>query len=170
MAEARPAGGRPRRSPCGADECVRQCGYLTREGKLCLPATTYRGPLTEEEARAKIADHRAKPRQQPKPKGNPEAQVGFAIDQRMAEAGFRVFDLSKHRKSGGVWVSAVTAGLTDRYYAHPDGRAIFVELKAPGGRLRPAQVTFQELHRHNPIEVVCWSSVEECETWLAAFA
>ena len=126
-------------------------------------------PRTEAEAKALIAAHRARKRGNPKPRGNPEALVGFAIDERMAEAGFQVFDLSKHRKSGGVWVSAVTKGMSDRYYAHPDGRSIFVELKAPGGKLRPEQEAFRDLHRHNPIEVVCWSSVEEAEQWLAAF-
>lgn len=123
-------------------------------------------PRTEAEAKALIAAHRARKRGNPKPRNNPEAQVGFAIDQRMAEAGFRVCDFSKHRKTAGQWVSAVSTGTPDRYYWHPDGRAIWVELKAPGGTLRAAQREFLDGHAANPVEAVCWSSVEEAERWL----
>ena len=113
-----------------------------------------------------IAEHRSKPRVQAKPRSNPEAQVGFQIDARMAEAGFHVHDFSRKVFTAGVWVSAVTTGTPDRYYWNEDGRSIWVELKAPGGELRPEQAAFLEGHKANPVEAVCWSSVEEAERWL----
>ena len=126
-------------------------------------------PRTEAEAKRLIQEHRAKGRPQPKPRGNPEAQVGFAIDERMAEAGFHVHDFSRKVFTAGVWVSAVTTGTPDRYYWHPDGRNIWVELKAPGGELRPEQAAFIAGHAHSPIEAVCWDSEAEAMAWLVAF-
>lgn len=120
---------------------------------------------SESEAAALMAAPRqTKPR---KTRSDPEAQVGFAVDAAMEAAGFKVCDLSKHRKSGGVWVSAVTSGVLDRYYIRADGVSLFVELKAPGGKLRPSQILFIDLHRYSPIEALVWRSVEECRAWLA---
>ncbi|MCZ8518870.1 VRR-NUC domain-containing protein [Paenibacillus mucilaginosus] len=46
------------------------------------------------------------------------------------------------RQKGGKcwkWSSPGTAGVPDRICLFPGGRAIFVELKAPGGQPRPLQ-------------------------------
>lgn len=125
-------------------------------------------PRTREQAEALLAQPRTtKPR---KPPSDPEAQVGFDIDDEMSAAGFRVHDFSKKYKQAGVWVSVCTPGTPDRYYWREDGLAIWVELKAPRGNLREAQAAFIEGHRHNPIEAVSWSSLEECQRWLDGYA
>ena len=53
-------------------------------------------------------------------------------------------------KTGGRAIkltSPGTAGMPDRLLLLPGGRVIFIELKAPGGHLRPIQK-----HRHNQLQ------------------
>ena len=108
------------------------------------------------------APEKSKPR---KARGDPEAQVGFAVDAEMESRGFHVCDLSKKRKSAGQWISAVSTGVPDRYYWREDGLSVFVELKAPGGVISPAQQAFIDGHRFNPIDVQVWWSLDDCLAW-----
>lgn len=74
------------------------------------------------------------------------------------------------RAAGGLTfkVAPTHAGLPDRMVIL-DGRVELVELKAPGGKLRPVQV---ELHRRigeRGVRVHVLASIEEVDSWIACY-
>lgn len=72
------------------------------------------------------------------------------------------------RALGGVCIklAPTVAGVPDRLVVLPGGRVFLVELKAPGGRLRPIQVWFHEKMASLGLGVSVLSSVEEVEGWV----
>lgn len=73
------------------------------------------------------------------------------------------------RKIGGYalkWTSPGSAGVPDRIVLLPGGRTVFVEMKAPGGKLGPLQVWWGE--RLETLGHTCYtiSSVEGIEKFI----
>lgn len=66
------------------------------------------------------------------------------------------------------WVSPANAGVPDRICFLPGGRVVFVELKRPGGRLRPLQERVIGLLRQLGAEVHVVDSKEGVDEVLAA--
>lgn len=72
----------------------------------------------------------------------PEKAVQRAVADALARMGFRVSDLSQPR------ASMQTPGLPDLYAHHPRWRiCLWVEVKAPRGRLSPTQAAWHEAER-----------------------
>lgn len=72
----------------------------------------------------------------------PEKAVQAACKRLLTLAGFHVSDLSQSR------ATQQTAGLPD-LYAMGHGHAVWVEVKAPNGRVTPAQEAWHETARAN---------------------
>lgn len=58
------------------------------------------------------------------------------------------------------------AGLPDRLVLLPPGRVYLVELKAPGGRLRPAQRVWHGRFARVGVRVVILASVDAVDAWV----
>src|SRR5512147_2896733 len=126
-------------------------GERRRVGWVALGASVHRGrgmsgkrpTPTEADARAMLAEYRAQPKRK---RGRPEAQIQAAIAKLLTVAGFAVYSTSQGYRAapGGT---RMTPGLPDLYAVHPRrGLAIWIECKAPGGKLRGAQERFIALH------------------------
>jgi hypothetical protein len=75
------------------------------------------------------------------------------------------------RAAGGLafkWVSPANAGVPDRVCFLPGGRVVFVELKRPGGSLRPLQERVIGMLRRLGAEVHVVDSKEGVDEVLAA--
>lgn len=76
---------------------------------------------------------------------------------------------SRVEKIGGMCVKLPPvshSGLPDRIVFLPDGRTLLVELKAPGGSVRPVQrAMFDRLSLINH-PVVVLSSLDEVDDWI----
>lgn len=71
--------------------------------------------------------------------------------------------VSRVRAAGGMalkFVSPGMAGVPDRLVLLPGGRCAFVELKAPGKKLRPLQTLRQKQLESLGFRVYCVDSVE----------
>jgi Holliday junction resolvase len=79
-----------------------------------------------------------------------ERNVERRLVQRVTEAG-----------GAAIKLAPTVAGLPDRLVLLPGGRTLLVELKAPGGKLRPVQAAMHERLFALGHEVVVLSSVEE---------
>ena len=72
--------------------------------------------------------------------------------------------VEKVRKCGGLalkFVSPGLAGVPDRLVLMPEGRACFVELKAPGQEMRPLQLKRKEMLESLGFRVYCIDSTEK---------
>lgn len=119
------------------------------------PRTITRDQLAKADA---ITAGRVTPRQQP------ERAIQTAIMRLLTAHGFQVWSTSQgYRKERGG--TRVTPGMPDLYAFHR-GLALWVEVKAPGGTLRPAQEAFLREHAAYGDHAQCWSSVEGCQAWL----
>lgn len=68
------------------------------------------------------------------------------------------------RKAGGLalkFVSPGLAGVPDRLVLMPEGRLCFVELKAPGQKMRPLQLKRKEMLESLGFRVFCIDSTEK---------
>lgn len=63
-------------------------------------------------------------------------------------------------------LAPTTAGLPDRLVVWPDGRVRLVEVKAPGGRLRPIQRVMHDRLAERSVDVAVLSSVEDVDEWV----
>ena len=72
------------------------------------------------------------------------------MSERLLEAACRGYARQRGCLSFKLWPTM--AGLPDRLFLLPGGRALFVEFKAPGGRLSPVQRL-----RHRQFAVVGWT-------------
>jgi hypothetical protein len=76
----------------------------------------------------------------------PERAEQRAIVQLLAHVGCRTWTLGTTRRRGDYHGTNQSPGLPDIIAHLPDGGGVlFVEVKAPGGRLRPEQRDFREL-------------------------
>lgn len=73
------------------------------------------------------------------------------------------------RAAGGLSIKVlpVMAGVPDRLILLPGARFFLVELKAPGGSLRPIQKVRHAQIRALGIEVYVLASAQEVEAWAA---
>ena len=72
--------------------------------------------------------------------------------------------LEETRKMGGMafkFISPGNAGVPDRIVLMPGGRMAFVELKKPGGRMRPLQVKAEAKLESLGFRVYCLDSPEK---------
>lgn len=71
------------------------------------------------------------------------------------------------RARGGLCekFAPIRAGVPDRVVVYA-GRVHLVELKAPEGKLRPAQYVFHERALHRGVRVVVLRSVPEVHKWV----
>lgn len=79
--------------------------------------------------------------------------------------------LSKRAKdAGGMAIKFLPAiaGVPDRLVILPGGRLFLVELKAPGGRVRPVQRVMHERLERIGLLVPVLSSKDEVDTWMAS--
>ena len=68
------------------------------------------------------------------------------------------------KKAGGLalkFVSPGLAGVPDRLVLMPEGSACFVELKAPGQKMRPLQLKRKEMLESLGFRVYCIDSTEK---------
>lgn len=73
------------------------------------------------------------------------------------------------RLGGLAWkVLPGVAGIPDRVVLLPGGKTIWVELKAPGGRIREIQQVTHDRMRALGHEVVVLTGTDEVREWLAA--
>lgn len=84
------------------------------------------------------------------------------------EARIERYLTSSVRARGGhcFKLAPTTAGLPDRLVVLPPGRLLLVELKAPGGRLRPVQVALHERLSAAGVEVAVLASKTQIDNWL----
>jgi len=62
--------------------------------------------------------------------------------------------------------SVTQNGVADRIACLPNGDTWYVELKAPGGKMEPLQIEFQnEMRRLNQLHA-CLSTIEEVDQWM----
>ena len=158
MTRPRTEGGR-KKGPCGSINCATGCEGRERFGYACAP-----WEQAERQAKALIAAHRNAPK---KKRGRPEAEIQAGIGAMLKAAGFAVYSTSQgYRPEGGG--TRTTPGIPDLYAIHPHkGLAIWVEVKAPDGKLRPAQAQFLRLHAGcDWPEAHCWNSTAQCEEFL----
>ncbi|OXE36925.1 MAG: nuclease [Phenylobacterium zucineum] len=74
------------------------------------------------------------------------------------------------KKAGGLalkWVSPGYTGVPDRIVFFPDGRIVFVELKAPGKSLRPRQVEVHKELKRLGVDVRAIDTVEDARALFA---
>lgn len=88
----------------------------------------------------------------------------------MREKEIEQYLVSEVRKAGGKaykFVSPGNTGVPDRIAVFPGGKIYFVELKAPGGKVRPQQAArFRELERLGfPIRVL--DSIDGVDDFIA---
>lgn len=67
------------------------------------------------------------------------------------------------------WVSPANAGVCDRICLLPRGRVVFVELKRPGGKVRPLQERMIGLMRQLGADVRVLDSKAEVDRFVAEF-
>ncbi len=80
-------------------------------------------------------------------------------------------DVERHlvrrvKEAGGLalkWISPGMAGVPDRICVMPGGRIVLVELKRPGGALRPVQVRVIGILQRLGAEVVVLNSKEQID-------
>lgn len=84
-----------------------------------------------------------------------EKQIESRLTKRSREQGWRVYK----------FVSPGTAGVPDRIVLMPGGRAVFVELKAPGKKARPLQKL-----RHKQIRALGFDVESELDSYEAVEA
>jgi hypothetical protein len=98
----------------------------------------------------------------------PEAAIQKAIIGELKRAGFAVWSTSQGYRAapGGT---RMTPGIPDLYCVHPGtGDVLWVEVKAPGGRLRDGQERFIRLHDATLIDVLVWHSWDDAVEYLDA--
>lgn len=80
----------------------------------------------------------------------------------------RLFTRMIKNKGGKAlkFTSPGMAGVPDRLVLLPNGQAIFVELKAPGKRMRPLQQKRAKQLRNLGFRVYCLDSVDSIERFL----
>ncbi len=74
------------------------------------------------------------------------------------------------KSMGGLCLKFISPGfdgVPDRLVLLPDGKIAFVELKAPGKKLRPLQVKRKRQFEALGFLVYCFDSIEQIETTLA---
>lgn len=79
--------------------------------------------------------------------------------------------LSRRVRAAGGWslkIAPIVAGTPDRLVLLPGGRVYLVELKAPRGRLRPAQVVWHRRAARMGHPVVVLASKAAVDRWLDA--
>ena len=70
------------------------------------------------------------------------------------------------KSKGGLWykfVSPMNSGVPDRIAILPEGRVLFIEIKAKGGRLSPIQKVVHEEFSKRGVTVYTVKTVEEVE-------
>lgn len=88
-----------------------------------------------------------------------ESRVEQHLTRRVREAGGDTFKLAPTH-----------VGMPDRLVMLPGGLIFLVELKAPGGRLRPAQIEWHRRAEGRGTSVHVLSSIEAVDDWVAAHA
>ena len=92
-----------------------------------------------------------------------ETDIMNLIRMNLSEAGFTVFraNVGKVKLSDGRWFDAgLPRGFSD-LFAVKDGKAYFIEVKKPGGAVRPEQINFiTQMKKHGCIAGIA-HSVEE---------
>lgn len=73
------------------------------------------------------------------------------------------------RELGGLTYKfvPVVAGSPDRIVLLPPGQVLLVELKAPGGKIRPVQRVWHARAAKVGVQVAVLSSKQEVDQWLA---
>ena len=87
----------------------------------------------------------------------------------MTEKEIEKYFVQRVRAAGGVtykFRSVTQRGVADRVACMPNGRAWFVELKKPGGRLSPLQQIFAEEMAATQQSYICLWSKEDVDAWL----
>lgn len=80
----------------------------------------------------------------------------------------RALVLGVRAMHGMCWKMMPTvAGIPDRLVILPNGRIVLVELKAPGGRLRPIQQVMHERLAAIGVDVVLLTGVDQVKIWLS---
>ncbi len=94
----------------------------------------------------------------------PETQLRLDIRRNvLAPRGWSTWDMEQNRRT------RQTPGFSDLVAFHPDPPMIvFVELKAPQGRLSPAQKIFEQTCKEAGGTHVVWGSPEQAWNWLEA--
>lgn len=73
------------------------------------------------------------------------------------------------RTAARLKAQGVVPGIPDLSFVLPDGRAAFMELKAPNGRLSPAQKEFGDLCARMEVEYAVSSDLDQCLSILKAW-
>ncbi len=74
-----------------------------------------------------------------------EHDIQNAVRVALSQMGHKVFRVNTGtvKTEHGVFSTGVPKGFSDLFVVRKgDGRAVFIEMKKPGGRVRPEQVTF----------------------------
>lgn len=85
----------------------------------------------------------------------------------MRERDIEAYLVARCRRVGALcykWVSPGHVGVPDRICVFPDGRVVFVELKAPGRKPSPAQLREHARLREHKQTVVVVDSVESVDS------
>lgn len=90
-----------------------------------------------------------------------ERDVKRAVKRLLAGVNYWVYDLSQERPSHQ------TPGLPDLFAMHLTKGAVWVETKAPGGRLSDAQEIFADRCAQSGVGYLCCSSLEPVHAYLA---
>lgn len=87
----------------------------------------------------------------------------------MRESAVEAYFRQRVVAAGGMAVKLMptTAGTPDRLVVLPGGHVHLVELKAPGGRVRPIQKIFHERALARGVVVPVLSSKKEVDQWLS---
>jgi hypothetical protein len=74
------------------------------------------------------------------------------------------------RKGGKTWkfTSPAHRGVADRIVCLPDGQTWFIELKRPGGKLSPQQISFAADMQKLNQKYACLTGIPEVDEWLAS--
>ena len=101
----------------------------------------------------------------PATRQQPERQEQKAIVRLLQSLGATVYVLGTTRPAGGYMGTCQTPGIPDLYAFLPAGGALWVEVKATGGRLSPAQLAFRELCASRGVHYVT-GGVDSVAAWL----